>query len=63
MEISRTIQQGSVPTAGNKYTIPYTEIIAWKQPHWKHDVKAFPKLLQDTLYEFQCIYTYLYVQT
>jgi hypothetical protein len=61
--MSRSIQQGAVPTAGNNSTIPYTEIIAWKQPHWKLDVKAFPKLLQDTLCEFHCIYTYLYVQT
>jgi hypothetical protein len=58
--MSRSIQQGSVPTAGNKYTIPYTEIIAWKQPHWKQDVKAFPKLLQDMLY---IIYLYLFICT
>ena len=57
--MSRSTQQGSVHTAGNKSTISYTEITAWKQPHWKQNVKAFPKVPEDTLNEFHSIYTYL----
>ena len=49
-ERSRSIQQGSVPTAGNKSTIPYTEIIAWKQTHWKQDVKAFTRFMSSTVF-------------
>jgi hypothetical protein len=59
---NKEIRRGNIMNytamVGHKHTISYTEIIAWKQPHWKKGVKAFLKLLQRTLYE-----SHLFIRT